>query len=264
MILKRIATHIRQQDWFTVVVELLVVVVGLLLAFQVDRWREFREDRELEVTYIDRLIHDVDDSIPDIEFAIELQSLRLDFVELLMDVSVEPKAANEYPVLFMCAVLQSSYTYSPTPTTHTFDDLRSTGNMSLILDQNVKDALYDYYGFNQSQRQFRPLQIAQEFRHFELSSGILNHEQSRYVQSNWFVLYPKTMDAVRAASYDLDEVQSIVERFRSRPDLIDWLSNMHQLQMVQIGTHERQLAFALLARKALAEYAGQIRKTNKQ
>ncbi len=262
MILKRIATHFRQQDWFTVVVELLVIVVGLLLAFQVDRWRDFREDRQLEATYIDRLIRDVDDSIPDIERAIEAHYLRRDFVELLMDVSVNPQAANEYPVLFMCAVIQSSYTYSPSLTAHTFDDLRSTGNMSLIIDQNVKDALYDYYGFDQTQYQFRPLQIAQEFRHFELSSGVLNHEQARYVHNNWFIVNRANIDKVRAASYDLDEIQSIVERLRSRPELIDWLSSTHELQVDQIRTHEIRLELALLARKALTDYAGRIANTD--
>ena len=258
MILKRIATSFRQQDWFTVVVELLVVVFGLLLAFQIDRWREFREDRELEATYIDRLIRDVDDSIPDIEYAIGVQSLRLEFVELLMDVSVNPQAANEHPVVFMCAVIQSSYTYSPSLTTHTFDDLRSTGNMSLILDQKVKDALYDYYGFEQTQLQFRPLQIAQEFRHFELSSGVLNHEQSRYVHNNWFVVNQDKIDEIRSLSYDLDEIQSIVERFRSRSQLVDWLSSTHELQVDQIGTQNRQLELAVTARKALFDYAEQL------
>ena len=258
MILKRIATHFRQQDWFTVVVELLVIVVGLLLAFQVDRWRDYREDRELESTYIDRLIRDIDDSIPDIERTIETQTLRREFVELLMDVSVNPQAANEYPVLFMCAVIQSSYSHSPSLTAHTFDDLRSTGNMSLIIDQNAKDALYDYYGFEQDQWQFRPLQIAQEFRHFELASGVLNHEQALYVHNNWFVVNQANIDKVRAASYDLDEIQSIVERLRSRPELIDWLSSTHELQVDQIRTHEIRLELALLVRKALTDYAGKI------
>ena len=227
-----------------------------------DRWRDFREDRQLEATYIDRLIRDVDDSIPDIERAIEAHYLRRDFVELLMDVSVNPQAANEYPVLFMCAVIQSSYTYSPSLTAHTFDDLRSTGNMSLIIDQNVKDALYDYYGFDQAQYQFRPLQIAQEFRHFELASGVLNHEQALYVHNNWFIVNQANIDKVRAASYDLDEIQSIVERLRSRPELIDWLSSTHELQVDQIRTHEIRLELALLARKALTDYAGQISNTD--
>jgi hypothetical protein len=258
MILKRIATQIRRQDWFTVFVELLVVVFGLSLAFQIDRWREFREDRQLEATYIDRLIRDIDDSVPDIESAIEAHYLRRDFVELLIDVSVNPEAANQYPVVFMCAVIQSSYTHSPALTAHTFDDLRSTGNMSLIIDQNVKDALYNYYGFEQTQWQFRPLQIAQEFRHFELASGVLNHEQALYVHNNWFIVNQANIDKVRAASYDLDEIQSIVERLRSRPELIDWLSSTHELQVDQIRVSEIRLELALLARKALTDYAGKI------
>ena len=40
MFLKRLADHIRRQDWFIVIIELLVVSVGLMMAFQVDRWWE--------------------------------------------------------------------------------------------------------------------------------------------------------------------------------------------------------------------------------
>jgi hypothetical protein len=40
MILRRLTGHIRQENWFAVILELVVVVVGLFLAFQLDRWYE--------------------------------------------------------------------------------------------------------------------------------------------------------------------------------------------------------------------------------
>ena len=52
MFLNRLADHIRKQDWFVVFIELLVVVVGLVLAFQVDRWREEAAERQLEAVYL--------------------------------------------------------------------------------------------------------------------------------------------------------------------------------------------------------------------
>ena len=58
MFLKRLAGHIRKQDWFIVIVELLVVIVGLVMAFQVDRWRDEVAERKLEGVYIQRLIED--------------------------------------------------------------------------------------------------------------------------------------------------------------------------------------------------------------
>jgi len=38
MILHRLAEGVRAQNWFTVIVEVLIVVVGIFLGLQVDDW----------------------------------------------------------------------------------------------------------------------------------------------------------------------------------------------------------------------------------
>ena len=48
MIIKRMARFIRQHDWSAVIVEIIVVIVGLMLAFQLDRWWEQRGERAQE------------------------------------------------------------------------------------------------------------------------------------------------------------------------------------------------------------------------
>lgn len=45
MILRRLAEHLRHDKWFTVILELAVVVVGLFLAFQLDRWYESQRSK---------------------------------------------------------------------------------------------------------------------------------------------------------------------------------------------------------------------------
>ena len=45
MILRRLAGHLRHDNWFTVILELVVVVVGLFLAFQLDRWYESQRSK---------------------------------------------------------------------------------------------------------------------------------------------------------------------------------------------------------------------------
>ena len=92
--LQRFASGVRRHDWFTVVIEVLVVMLGLLLAFQLDRWRDGIAERHQERTYINRLIVDVESDIPDIEYAIALQTLRLKLVDLLMEVVLDPAAAT--------------------------------------------------------------------------------------------------------------------------------------------------------------------------
>ena len=38
MILRRLTTALRKQDWFTVVIETLIVVLGVFLGLQVNNW----------------------------------------------------------------------------------------------------------------------------------------------------------------------------------------------------------------------------------
>ncbi len=99
-------------------------MIGLMLAFQLDRWREGIAERRQEQTYINQLIADVEIDVPAIEYAIALQSLRLELVDLLMDVALDPTAATKEPVIFLGSVSQAAYTYTPGLTSHTFENLR--------------------------------------------------------------------------------------------------------------------------------------------
>lgn len=46
MILRRLARAIREQNWFTVVLEVAIVVVGIFIGLQVDDWNQRRLERE--------------------------------------------------------------------------------------------------------------------------------------------------------------------------------------------------------------------------
>lgn len=46
MILRRLARAIREQNWFSVVLEVVIVVVGIFIGLQVDEWNQRRLERE--------------------------------------------------------------------------------------------------------------------------------------------------------------------------------------------------------------------------
>jgi len=241
MIIRRMALFIRKHDWSAVVVEVVVVIVGLMLAFQLDGWVEQRGERKQETEYIERLISDLEDDIPAIQYAIDLASLRLRLVNLLMDVSSDPAVATARPVEFLGAVSQAAFTYTPSLTSHTFEDLRSTGNIRLLLSQEIRDALYEYYGFDTNQRQFRPLQFSTEHRHFELAAGVLSHEQEIFVQDNWRIFIPGEIDNIENVPPDINQVGEAAQRLHESPELVAWLPQVRALQIEQIGTHRSRL-----------------------
>ena len=46
MILRRLSDAFRKQDWFTVAVEILIVLLGVFLGLQVNNWNEARAEGE--------------------------------------------------------------------------------------------------------------------------------------------------------------------------------------------------------------------------
>lgn len=55
MILRRIAEAIRRQNWFTVFVETMIVVLGVFLGLQVNNWNVARQDETIAQQYIARI-----------------------------------------------------------------------------------------------------------------------------------------------------------------------------------------------------------------
>lgn len=255
MYLKRLAEHIRKQDWFIVVIELLVVIVGLMMAFEVDRWREDMGEKKLERVYTQRLIDDIESDIPKLEYAIQLADMRKSFVELLMAVAENPAVAAEQPTSFLLAVDQAAFTYSPPLRRTTFDDLRSTGNMRLMHDQDMKTKLHDYYSFDESQLQFRSLDLSVEFHHFELSNGILSNRQVRFLQDRWLLVGPDNLEEMKNTDPgEPDEIMAAAERLRNKPELVSWLSRLSLMQLDQMQTHEMRIEHANAVLDVLKNY----------
>lgn len=59
MIIRRLADAIREQNWFTVIMEVLIVVVGIFLGLQVTEWNEDRKNRIAEAEFLQDLRNDI-------------------------------------------------------------------------------------------------------------------------------------------------------------------------------------------------------------
>ena len=63
MILQRLTNAFRKQDWFTVLIETLIVVLGVFLGLQVNNWNEARAAKARKAEIIAALITDLQDSM---------------------------------------------------------------------------------------------------------------------------------------------------------------------------------------------------------
>ena len=58
-ILGRLSKAVREQNWFAVVLELAIVVLGVVIGFQVTGWGQDRADRAQERAYLHQLMADL-------------------------------------------------------------------------------------------------------------------------------------------------------------------------------------------------------------
>ena len=63
MLLRRIAEHLRSQNWFAVMLDLVVVIAGIYIGLQADAWMTSRQEHALEREYVERLLADMEESI---------------------------------------------------------------------------------------------------------------------------------------------------------------------------------------------------------
>ncbi len=65
MLVKRIAGHLREQDWTAVVIEFFIVFVGIYAAFELERWRELEADRRDHENFVRMLSIELEEKLPD-------------------------------------------------------------------------------------------------------------------------------------------------------------------------------------------------------
>jgi hypothetical protein len=94
MILKRMAKAIRTQNWFTVLLEILIVVIGILIGLQVDDWNEHRKERVAERDYVERLLAETHFNISQVRAKAQSYFDRAQSISRVVATGTYPKASG--------------------------------------------------------------------------------------------------------------------------------------------------------------------------
>lgn len=246
----RMGGRIRNLDWFAVVAELAIVILGILIAFQIDRWREHAAERALERTYVQRLIAEVELDIPRIEGSLRLATRRKELAELLIAAVDDAPAAAAEPARFLFAIDEAAFTNTPALTGHTFEDLRTSGHLRLIRNDAVREALFSYHDFDETERQWQALVLAGEQHWFELSAGVADLAQSRWVLDHRY--------AEMAPELEVGPVMAALARLRARREAVAWLPQLLATQIDHQVAQQRRLDLANRLLQQLRDYESEL------
>ncbi len=144
MIIQRLATAIRRQDWFQVLIEILIVIIGIYLGFQVTEWGQEREDRAAEAEYLARFHDEVFNAIQTAEGSLELNVLRSATMREISK-KINSEDTSEQLTQLECHNLFASHINAARLAVFpTIVELNSSGKMDLIQNNEIRNAMINY------------------------------------------------------------------------------------------------------------------------
>jgi len=195
MILRRITEHLKEQNWFAVGVDFLIVVIGILLAFQITEWAGARSDRAREAQIIGDLLADLDIDRAQYANAIAIDKYRVSAANAslvgaglspiefdwqksntdVIDYSFQMSDLTSFPAgrldrLWSDVVLG----YHPTPSTSTYDTMVGAGDIKIIRDRAIVREIQAYHNISQSviEQTSKLLSIRENVMYIGASSGL--------------------------------------------------------------------------------------------
>ncbi len=123
--------------------EILLVVIGILIALQVNNWNEERNDRKLEQRYMSDLIQDIRQDSMNIELILtdleEQIRTKEPLIEMIKNSSGDPDSVLVY---FRKNWININY-FSPNKAT--FDEMTNSSNLDIIQNTNLRRSVIELY-----------------------------------------------------------------------------------------------------------------------
>jgi hypothetical protein len=137
-------------NWAYGIGELLIVVVGVMIALGFEQWNSDRLDRVEEVEIIERFIADLGIDLGEIASGMLAISGKETALSRISSSLESPETRPRDLTLFLQDVVDSaSYGWNQgTPRRTTFDEVLASGRFSLIRDTATRVRIADYYEWN--------------------------------------------------------------------------------------------------------------------
>ncbi|MBT8270800.1 MAG: hypothetical protein KJO25_02020 [Bacteroidia bacterium] len=212
--------------------EILLVVIGILIALQINNWNQNRQDRLEEKVILSNLKEDFRNAIEEFE---TLNLIRNDLISAAKEVfKLSPESVEEYPITYLDSLISKTLS-GPTFNNQSgsLNVLLTSGKINLIRNVELKDILIEWPGYVADM-------IEDEISQNELLLGRYSVILEQYISWN---------DLVKAFSFDrarFDAVtlESMPENQTVKSDYSALLNNMTFLNILN-----RRATFCMISNK---------------
>ena len=125
--------------------EIILVVIGILIALQINNWNQDRLNEKLEVQYYERLLEDFKEEKEIIQSSLDYSNQVSFHAKNAIAVFENSEGMNPNPVDNLIDMYQASQLQDPNATASTYNELIASGQINLIQNDSLKTAVMRYY-----------------------------------------------------------------------------------------------------------------------
>jgi len=120
--------------------EILLVVIGILIALQVNNWNENRIQRNQETHYLEKLAEEMDGIRAEAEYMLEFAELQQKHARMVLEsLQTGTIPDNVTSGEMFIAIQHNGWAPHPNFVSTVWDELKSTAKLSLIQDKTITD-----------------------------------------------------------------------------------------------------------------------------
>jgi len=237
---ERLRNNFARSNFGSLALEIVVVIIGILIAFQIDRWAEARRDREQEYNYLVRLKEDLQIEMQSMDSALRYAESRIADVLLLEEVFADPSVALERPSAVATAVETATWRSFPQINSFVYSELQSTGNLGLIRSDTLRRDLASHYSsIRHHERVGLDLNIQHQFE--RMTAGILSTAELQAIETGSWNDAGIDVPAERAL-----EIAQEIARRQGAVDLLPNIAQHHVFNQKVMGL-ARERAWEIIA-----------------
>jgi len=127
--------------------EIALVVIGILIALQINNWNDqyMRANEEKEL--LKDLIKDIDQDIETLEYTLERDSIFIVSNKIILSAFKNDSILKD-SLAFAQTAVNSSFFQSFNPTNTVFNSMQSTGKLSYIFSDLIRKEIQSYYDYS--------------------------------------------------------------------------------------------------------------------
>jgi hypothetical protein len=206
------------------------VVIGILIALQINNWNEGRKERLVEQNYLRRLLIDLENDYKTLTFSKNLSKDRINQIQILNNISKYSAQVNKNSEQIVESIEKVTWrSYLPLSKI-VYNELLNSGKMSFIQSEKLRDKLTNYYVDADHWEMILNLEDAQkEFSH--ATAGLLStHILTAIENSSSLRNSNPTQNLV--IELEENEIDRIICEFSKNNEALKWLPQIHHYHLL--------------------------------